>query len=272
MSNQKKQNENPCPGPSFVPDDKALAVPADLAASLGLLTRLPIRVDTARAVARGARAAWAWPLAGVCVNALAALLASLVLWTGLPPAIAAVILIATQIVVTGAMHEDGLADSVDGLWGGWDRAKRLAIMKDSQIGTYGVLALGMSLLLRWQLWTLLLAAPQPLWAVALATGAISRVPMVALARALPPARDSGLGRSVGRPGGNTLALAIVLAACVAAAGLGFAAVPVILATTLTTTLWALIARAKIGGQTGDILGAAQQIAEITTLLTLAALI
>lgn len=254
-----------------MPKEDALAAPTDLLAALGLLTRLPVRVDTDRAVARGAGAAWAWPLVGLCVNGLAAIVAGLMLWIGLPPAIAALMLIATQIVVTGAMHEDGLADSADGLWGGWDRARRLAIMKDSQIGTYGVLALGLSLLLRWQLWTLLLVAGAPLWAVAVATGVLSRVPMVALSHALPPARDGGLGRSVGRPGRGTLALGGVLSVCIAIVCLGLTAVPVCVTIALATTLCALIARARIGGQTGDILGAAQQIAEVTALLTLAAL-
>ena len=101
----------------------------------------PLQLDGARAQARVAAAAWAWPLAGMAVGLLGAAAGGLVLWLGVAPAAAAAIAIAAQIFATGALHEDGLADSADGLWGGWDKARRLAIMKDSRIGTYGVLAL-----------------------------------------------------------------------------------------------------------------------------------
>jgi len=120
----------------------------DIPAAIGLLSRLPVPVDTDLATRRGARAAWAYPLAGLVVGALAGLVAQVALWLGLPPSIAALLALAAMIAITGALHEDGLADSADGLWGGWDRARRLEIMKDSRIGTYGVLALGLTLLLR----------------------------------------------------------------------------------------------------------------------------
>ena len=123
-----------------LPRTDALMTLGDLPAALGLLTRLPVRVNTANATARGARAAWAWPLAGVAVGAIAALAAAAAMWCGLPLGVCSLLLIAVQMIVSGAMHEDGLADIIDGLWGGWDKDRRLAIMKDSQIGTYGVLA------------------------------------------------------------------------------------------------------------------------------------
>lgn len=261
--------KSPAKDQSLAKDD-AVAVPGDIIAAIGLLTRLPVRVDTARAVARGARAAWAWPLAGVLVNTLAVAAATIVLWCGLPAGIAALVLIAVQIAVTGAMHEDGLADSLDGLWGGWDRTRRLAIMKDSQIGTYGVLGLTLSVLLRWLLWSLLLMVT--LWPVALAVGALSRLPMIGLSYALPHARDGGLSRSVGRPGATTLALAAVCALGIGALTLGWAVIPVGLVLCAVTAVWGLIARAKIGGQTGDILGASQQIAEIAALACLASIL
>jgi len=252
-----------------LPNDKALASLADLPAALGLLTRLPVRVDFAIATARGARAAWAWPLAGMVIALFAALAASLALRCGLPTGTAAMILIATQMIVTGAMHEDGLADSLDGLWGGWDPTRRLAIMKDSQIGTYGVLGLIVSVILRWQYWTLLLMGP--FWPLAIAIGALSRLPMIALGRFLPFARDGGLSHSVGRPKTDTLALATAIGVIVAAVTIGSAsliALPVLVG---VSVLWGLIARNKIGGQTGDILGASQQIAEVVLLGLLVAL-
>ena len=250
--------------------DDTLATPLDILAALGLLTRLPVRIDTARATARGARAAWAWPVAGIAVNGVAALAATVALALGLPVGVAALLLVTTQIVVTGAMHEDGLADSLDGLWGGWDRTRRLAIMKDSQIGTYGVLGLVLAVLLRWTLWSALLAVT--LWPAALAIGALSRVPMVALSWALPPAREGGLSRSVGRPDGAALALASGLTGAIVLLSLGWIAFPVVGSVAAVTGLWGVIARAKIAGQTGDILGASQQLSEVAALACLCSIL
>ncbi len=252
-----------------LPRTDALMTLGDLPAALGLLTRLPVRVNTANATARGARAAWAWPLAGVAVGAIAAGAAAAAMWGGLPLGVCALLLIAVQMIVTGAMHEDGLADSIDGLWGGWDKDRRLAIMKDSQIGTYGVLALLVSVLLRWMLWITLLDTM--LWPAALAIGAVSRLPMIALAFVLPHARGNGLSHAVGRPALPTLLVATGVALGAALLCLGWASLPAIIMITATSAAWALIARRKIGGQTGDILGASQQIAEITALMALATL-
>lgn len=248
-------------------DDLALMMPADIPAALGLLTRLPVRVDTANATARGVRTAWAWPLAGMAVGLMAGLVAATALWIGLPPTVAALLLITIQIAATGAMHEDGLADSLDGLWGGWDPARRLAIMKDSRIGAYGVIALVLTLILRWQLWALLIAAGH-LWGPVIAVAALSRVPMVALMWALPHARAGGLSHAVGRPATATLALAAGVALIIAVGTLGWVSLSLAIALTAATLIWGTIARAKIGGQTGDILGAAQQFAEIAALCLL----
>ncbi len=239
----------------------------DLAAGLGLLTRLPVRVDGAAAAARGAAAAWTWPLVGALIAALSTATGTGALWVGLPLPLAAALVLATQIILTGAMHEDGLADSLDGLWGGWDKARRLAIMKDSHIGTYGVLGLGLGLLVRWQAISLLLGAGV-LGVGLVATAMLSRAAMVGVMAALMPARDEGLARSVGRPSAGTTALACALAVLAALLLPGLPAIALTLVTALTATLWAAIARARIGGQTGDILGATQQLTEIALLLTL----
>ena len=129
----------------------------DAVLALVLLTRLPLPHLPKDSFARQSRAVWAFPLAGLVVGGLATVMAAaaLAVW---PPAVAAGLALAVQILVTGAMHEDGLADSADGLWGGFDRSRRLEIMKDSQIGTYGVLALVLSLGLRWLTLSALLAA------------------------------------------------------------------------------------------------------------------
>lgn len=242
----------------------------DIPAALGLLTRLPVRVDTAAAMERGARAAWAWPLAGLAVALIAGLAGVLALRLGLTPALAAGLALAVQIIVTGAMHEDGLADSADGLWGGWDKIGRLEIMRDSRIGTYGVLALILSIGLRWAALQMLISFGL-LWPAVIVSAMVSRLPMVALMHSLPPARPGGLGHSVGTPPRKTVVLATGLALGVTLLLVGPGALAVALTVGAVSLGWANIAMAKIGGQTGDILGASQQLAEITVLLTLLAL-
>src|SRR6056297_3491159 len=116
---------------------------SDLVSAAMLLTRLPVRgMPTARA----ADAAWAWPLVGLAVGLPAGVVGMAVAAAGLPGGLAAAAALTVSIVLTGALHEDGLADCADGFWGGFDRARRLEIMRDSAIGSYGVLALGLSLI------------------------------------------------------------------------------------------------------------------------------
>ena len=242
---------------------------ADTLASLGLLTRLPVPpVDPART--HGADAAWAWPLAGLAVGALGALAASVASALGLPAPVAALLLVAAQVVSTGALHEDGLADSFDGLWGGWERARRLEIMADSRIGAYGVIGLVLALGLRWQLWALVIGEGA-IWPAALALGMASRAPMAVLSAALPPARKGGLSHRVGAPSPRAAAGALGLG-LLGLLMLGWAAPLVALAMAVVAWGWARIALALIGGQTGDILGAVQQATELAGLLVLAALI
>jgi hypothetical protein len=155
---------------------------------------------------------------------LAALAGGLALALGVAPGAAAAVAVGTQAMVTGALHEDGLADSADGLWGGWDKTRRLAIMKDSHIGTYGVLALILVMLLRWTALAALFAQGTP-WAALIAAGALSRAPMAVLMAALPNARGTGLSHSVGRPDGVTAATAWRWPVLIGAAALGSACRP-----------------------------------------------
>ncbi len=244
--------------------DQKLIEFADLPAAIGLLTRLPVPVSQARAVARGAAAAWAYPLAGALIGIVLAAAVAVFTWTGLPIGMVAALVIGVNIVITGAMHEDGLADSADGLWGGWDRARRLEIMKDSHIGTYGVLALALSLLIRW-LGLSALIALDIYWAGLIAIAVLSRCGMVVLMATMKNARDTGLSKSVGRPAAATVWVAIAIAALIAALLGQFA---MIVAAPIAVLACGLIARTKIGGQTGDILGATQQITEIALLLVI----
>ena len=244
---------------------------SDIPAALGLLSRLPVSVDTDRATERGAMAAWAYPIAGLILALIAGAVTQAALWLGLPNALAAGLTPATLIITTGAMHEDGLADSADGLWGGWDKDHRLKIMKDSFIGTYGMLALALGLILRWSALTLILEHGM-LWPAVLACAMLSRAVMVPMMASLPHARSEGLSHSVGRPPVHTGLVALGISVVASLILLQVWALWLIAACALTALACAAIARSKIGGQTGDILGATQQLTEITALLTLAALL
>ncbi|MFU8883032.1 MAG: adenosylcobinamide-GDP ribazoletransferase [Rhodobacterales bacterium] len=238
----------------------------DISAGFALLTRLPLRASDA-ALARGARAAWGWPLIGAVLGALAGVAAVILLGLGLPAPLAAGVCLAMLALMTGALHEDGLADTADGFWGGWEAARRLEIMKDSHIGSYGVIALILSLGLRWMALALLFDAGLALPAL-IAAGALSRAVMPALMHALPAARPGGLSRSVGHVPFDTAVLAVALAVVLGLLGLGLVALPLAVMAGLAGLGMGWLAQAKIGGQTGDVLGAAQQVSEIVVLCTL----
>ncbi|MCP3971085.1 MAG: adenosylcobinamide-GDP ribazoletransferase [Rhodobacteraceae bacterium] len=250
-----------------MPDhDMPLATPGDVAEAIGLLTRLPVPFP---ARPRGAAAAWAYPLAGLAVGLLAALTAWL--GSGLPPGFTAGLALTALIVATGALHEDGLADSTDGFWGGTTRERRLEIMKDSRIGSYGVLALILSLGLRWvALAAIADESTTGLMLALIAAAILSRAPMVALMHLLPQARSGGLSASVGRPDRPATLLALGLAAAAGCGLVGSTIVPLAIVLTFTSLSVAAIAKRKIGGQTGDVLGGAQQISEVVILVALAA--
>ncbi len=258
-----------------MPDRDTLIRPliraGDIRAALGLLTRLPLRLSEVD-LARGAAAAWAYPLAGLVVGLIAGLVALAAGWLGLPPAITAGLVLASMVIITGALHEDGLADSADGLWGGWDPIRRLEIMKDSHIGSYGVIALVLSLGLRWVALSGLGTLGQVDLIYALLVAAtLSRAPMVVVMYALPHARRGGLSARVGRPHRASAALAVAVACAVGVVFLGLGLAGLIVMLTLTTFAIILIAKAKINGQTGDILGATQQISEVAILCALVSL-
>ena len=211
-------------------------------------------------------AAWAFPLAGLIVG----LIAGGVMWgalaLGLSPLVAGGLALGAQAMATGALHEDGLADICDGFWGGASRERRLQIMRDSRIGSYGTVGLVLTLGLRW-LGLAELAEMQAVAAV-IATAMASRVAPVALMAWLPAARADGLGAQ-GRAVGTASVLVAMLLGGLPLLPLaqGGAALAV---AALAVAVLALTARSKIGGQTGDVLGAGQQTAEIALLLTLGA--
>jgi len=232
---------------------------ADLLAALGLLTRLPVP-DTGPP---NPAAGWAWPVAGALVGALAALAGAVALTLGVVPGVAAALAMGVTAALTGGLHEDGLADCADGFWGGQDRARRLEIMKDSRVGSYGVLALGLVLLARWAALTALVEGGH--WGALIAAEALSRAAMAGVMAGLPNARGRGLSASHGAPEGETVAIAAALALGLAGMLAGWAAPAMALAALAAAAGVGAVARAKIGGQTGDVLGAAQQMALVAAL-------
>ncbi len=177
----------------------------------------------------------------------------------------------SRALMTGALHEDGLADCADGFWGASDTERRLEIMKDSRIGAYGVLALIFVIGLKWLALTSLIEA-NALWAAVLVPAALSRSTMAGLMADLPFARQGGLARQIGKPRKPAAGIAFGLGALLAVVISGLAGIVAVIAVGAASIALAQFARAKIGGQTGDVLGAAQQLTELTSLLVLAAVL
>jgi adenosylcobinamide-GDP ribazoletransferase len=184
--------------------------------------------------------------------------------------LAALTAVSAGVALTGALHEDGLADTADGFCGGSDREAKLAIMRDSRHGTFGVLALVLSVLLRAAALDAIgdvLHASLALVAAHSASRAILPMAM----RLLSPARVDGLGASAGTPSAASAVVAVFIGAIVTLAGLGpmRGTIAICLAGATVFAMAALASR-QIGGYTGDVLGCFQQIGEIVMLLAASA--
>lgn len=234
-----------------------------------VLTRLPVgAVQPADGTV--AAAGWAFPLVGAGVGALSAAAFFIAQAVGLSVPAAALLAVLASIAVTGAFHEDGLADTVDGFGGGRTREAKLAIMRDSRHGTFGILALVLGTGLRA---AALAAIGDPIHAglALIAAHAVSRGALPPLMRLLPPARDDGLGATAGRPSLVVALVAALLGAAIGVALLGPAAGAIaVLCSVIAVALAAILARRQVGGYTGDVLGFFQQIGEIVMLLAAAA--
>ncbi len=234
-----------------------------------ILTRIPVGSIAGEAPTMGA-SAWSWPLVGLVTGGLSALVWLLAGHLGLPPFPAAALAVLTGCLATGGLHEDGLADLTDGFWGGRDKERRLEIMRDSRIGSYGALALGFSLLIRVGALASLTACTGALALMALA--AASRAAMPVALHLLPAARADGLGRAASGVGAGHLLVALVLAgAALLPLGLRVAFGTAALMAGAVLAL-GLLALRRIGGQTGDVLGAMQQVSELAGWLALSALL
>ena len=236
--------------------------------AFGFLTRLPVGAPDASEPAL-TRAGAYFPLVGLVVGAVG--WAAWWIGTGaLGPTAGAVLGVLATVAVTGALHEDGLADTADGLWGGASPARRLEIMRDSRIGTYGVLALGGELLLRVAILVPLDTAGA--LRVLIAGHVLGRIAPLVLAAWLPPARSDGLGVRLAAPPrrGAMVAAGTGLAAAVLAGGRW--APLVVAAGAIPVFLLGRLAHRRIGGVTGDVLGAAVVLTNLAVAASVAALI
>jgi adenosylcobinamide-GDP ribazoletransferase len=237
-------------------------------AALRFFTRLPAPVWAGHSAANLNGAARYFPLVGILIGALGAgvtFAASL----ALPDSLAVVLGMAATILATGAFHEDAFADSCDGFGGGWDKTQVLAIMKDSRIGSYGAIGIALMLLAKWN--ALMETSWQVLPVALVAAHAASRFAAASLMFSLDYVRDDDTSKSrpvAKRLGAGGLAVAAVfgLAPCalLPLPSVGYALAGVALVAMGAARYFVR----RIGGYTGDSLGAVQQIAELAFYLGL----
>ncbi len=249
----------------------------DLKSSLAFLTRVPagwlgvdpdVRPDFRRAAAL-------FPVAGVLVGIAGGLVLLIATAIGVPPWVAAALAVAATMALTGGLHEDGLADVADS-FGGSTAERRLEIMHDSRIGSYGAAALVLSLVIRVACLAAIIAAGPVQAAISLAIAeGVSRAALVRLWNELPPAQESGLAHDTGPPDQNAMVLALAIAAALALVAIPVIGLrPAVLAAVfaaLATYIFTRLTAQAIGGRTGDALGACQQVALLAWLIGAATL-
>ncbi|MCL4152003.1 UNVERIFIED_CONTAM: hypothetical protein GTU68_009582 [Idotea baltica] len=242
---------------------------ADTAACIRFFSRLPLPAvnasDDPAALPDFARIARAAPLAGTAIALPAAALGMLLGFSHLPELAVATITIGLLALTTGALHEDGLGDVADGFFGAASREKRLTIMKDSRIGVYGALALIVTTVLR----VALLAAlwqrlgPADAALILLGSEALSRAVLVWQWQVLPPARPDGLAARFGKPLPETARQAILVALILLLPAALLLPLPALSLGLLLAAgiahMTGRLALTRVGGVTGDVLGAIQQL-------------
>ena len=253
-------------------------IQTDLRQACGLLTRLPLPTSATAHIKTGTapRFYWAFPLVGVIIAGLAAAPLLLLTILPIPNFLLAVFILLLAALLTGALHEDGLADLADSL-GGQSPKARLAIMRDSSIGTFGVLALVIIVVVHVGALTVMIGSNMLGGWVAAA--AISRAMMVLQAWMHPPARSSGIGNSseagltavLGQPSQTVVLVCLALATLVSFifAG-GLATFLAMLIGLVVSFIMGVFTRAHLGGVTGDALGATQQITSAVAMIVMVA--
>jgi len=249
---------------------------SDIVLVLTFLTRLPLP-NVGPTGYPLARAVWAFPLAGIIVGGVGGGIAFGLALMGAPIIICVVLGVIATVLVSGALHEDGLADVADGFGGGTTPEKKREIMHDSRIGSYGVLVLILGVGLRVAaLFTIAdMVGEQGLFLAFLVGATMSRGLLPGVMAGLPNARTDGLSKSVGRPGPGGVVFAFALGAACALALFRDSLASTVIAlvcSVVAVMIFCLLAKRQIGGQTGDVIGAAQQIGEVAFLVTLSILL
>ena len=240
----------------------------DLVMGIRFFSRLPTGAAPHRRP-NLSRIALALPFTSLVIGLGPALLLLGLEWLNVPHLFAAALAVAAMIVVTGAMAEDAIADSVDGLFGGHDVEQRLTIMKDSRHGTYGVCAIAMLLLLRV---TAIGSIGNPLEAAGtwLAATVMARSGALWLTVALPAARVGGAAATAGQVTRQAFGIGAVFMVVLSFVLAGFAVSVLGLAVAyglgaLVVWGWVTLCRRLIGGQTGDLIGALMALIEVAVL-------
>jgi adenosylcobinamide-GDP ribazoletransferase len=244
-----------------------LPAAADLLVAFGLLTRLPLPRG-ATASSTGA-SVWAWPLVGLVIGAIGAAAYALAWHGGLFSWLAGLAAVIAMVVATGGFHEDGLADTADGIGGGAAPEQRLLIMKDSRIGSFGALALIASVGLRAGALAQL-AEPRLVLRALIVAAVLGRAAMPGVVLLSSPARPGGLGAALGTLRSTRVAIgwAIAVLLCLLLER-PHAMLEATFATVVVAAAMAALGARNLGGYTGDTLGATEQLAECAVLLVLA---
>jgi len=240
-----------------------------LATALGFLTRIPAARGEALATGALASAVVWFPVVGALVGLVLGgtrILAEL----ALPAGAATVLALAAAVLITGGLHEDGLADTADGFGAHASRERRLEIMRDPRVGTYGTLAVVLVTLLAWT--TLSGLDGEACLRTAVAAHVVARWSMLVHGAASPRARPDGAGALLAVGPGTlsaatiaTAALAVIAAGPAAAGAAGGVALAVAAAMTVA-------ARRAIGGSSGDTHGAVEKLAEVAAYAAVAAVL
>lgn len=238
----------------------------DLGDALRFLTRVPLPARASEEPDRSARfGAAAFPLVGLLLGGAA--LAGDTLAGALPESLRNVGILAGWAVLTGGLHYDGLADTLDAL-GGRSPVERLRIMRDGAVGSYAVL--GLVLIVAAELSALSLLHGEARGRALLAAPVVGRWSMVLAAFGAPRAREEGLGAAFARSlTGVELAIATVIAAAALAALAGARGGIAALVAVAAAAGVRRVARTSFGGVTGDVLGAAGKLGELSTLVVFA---
>lgn len=234
--------------------------------AIQFMTRLPVPRGIAYSPEALANSAVFFPVIGLLVGAGGALLYAL-LSPHMAREIVVVVILVYLVSVTGGLHEDALGDAADGLGGGWEKERVLAIMRDSRIGSYGTIAIMLGLLARFVFLTNL--APARFAAFFIAGQVLGRWTALPLAFFLPSARDNEAGQGkliAGRITAASFAAGTILALMIVAIAVRAAAPGAFLVAVGVAAVSGLYYRHRIGGVTGDCMGATNQLTEIATYL------